>query len=198
MTSELSFKNLGVLITTIPNDLQVSIKNECLNFINKEVYVSGITAKGVAKHYYLDESVNELYKFLTPIVLKYLKQYDPLKDFYILSKAVPIAFTKPWFNFQKKTEFIPSHVHDGVLSYTIWIQLPQLNKVEEKRFDGCFEFNYCNLVGLIKRHLIFLDKSYEGKIILFPSNLPHCVYPFYDSEELRISVSGNVNLNNSE
>jgi hypothetical protein len=197
MASELNLQNLGVFISSLPDNLFLNIKNECLDFINKKVMISGLTARGVAKHFYLDESVDQLCKFLTPIISEYIKQYEFFKDFNILSRSVPLAFTKPWFNIQKKSEFIPSHIHEGLLSYTIWIQLPKVSKVEERRFDGCFEFDYCNIVGLIRRHRIILDKSYEGKMILFPGNLPHCVYPFYDSDEIRISVSGNINLNNS-
>jgi len=197
MINELNLSNLGVLMSTIPNALHQKIKNECLDFMNKENFASGLTSKNVAQHYYLDTSVNELFEFLSPMVLHYAKRYNYFNNLDFLSKGVPLGFSKPWFNFQKKTEFLPAHTHSGILSYTIWIQLPKLEKTEEKRFDGCFEFHYSNIVGSIKRHCIFLDKSYEAKIILFPWNLPHCVYPFYDSDEIRISVSGNVIFNNS-
>jgi len=197
MINELSLPNFGISISKLPNDLYIKIKDECLNYLNKEEFISGITSKNVPKHYYLDKCVNELFEFLSPIIRAYLEKYDYIKNFNFLAKSVPLAFTKPWFNFQKKSEFIPNHIHDGILSYTIWIQLPKLNETKEKRFDGCFEFHYNDIVGNIRRHLFFLDKTYEGKIILFPWNLAHCVYPFYDSEEIRISVSGNINLNNS-
>ena len=37
-----------------------------------------------------------------------------------------------------------------------------------------------------------VDKSYEGKIIIFPANLTHGVLPFYTSDDYRITISGNV------
>ena len=38
-----------------------------------------------------------------------------------------------------------------------------------------------------------IDKAWEGTMILFPSSLNHNVYPFYTSDDYRISISGNLN-----
>ena len=40
-----------------------------------------------------------------------------------------------------------------------------------------------------------LGKEYEGKMLFFPSKLLHQVYPFYNCDEDRISISGNININ---
>jgi len=45
---------------------------------------------------------------------------------------------------------------------------------------------------------LFLDKSWEGTIIVFPAKMLHCVYPFYTSDGTRISLSGNVLLDTSK
>ena len=37
-----------------------------------------------------------------------------------------------------------------------------------------------------------LDPSMEGYMVMFPSETQHCVYPFYTSDEERISISGNL------
>jgi hypothetical protein len=39
---------------------------------------------------------------------------------------------------------------------------------------------------------MYVDKEWEGKIALFPAKLNHLVYPFYTSDEPRISISGNI------
>ena len=62
---------------------------------------------------------------------------------------------------------------------------------------GCFEFNYRNIVGNPVKYAYYLDQSYEGTMILFPSSLQHSVYPFYNSDEDRISVAGNISINTS-
>ena len=37
-----------------------------------------------------------------------------------------------------------------------------------------------------------VDKSYVGKMIMFKSSQVHGVYPFYTSNDYRITVSGNL------
>ena len=37
-----------------------------------------------------------------------------------------------------------------------------------------------------------LSPKDEGRLLFFPGKLKHCVYPFYDCDEERISVSGNI------
>ena len=39
-----------------------------------------------------------------------------------------------------------------------------------------------------------LGKKHEGTMLLFPSRLNHEVHPFYNCEEERISISGNILL----
>ena len=43
---------------------------------------------------------------------------------------------------------------------------------------------------------IFLnvDKSFEGKMLMFPSKQMHAVNPFYTSDGYRITVSGNLKI----
>ena len=55
-----------------------------------------------------------------------------------------------------------------------------------------FEFTYTNIIGDLYQHKIDLTKKDEGKIVFFPSRLPHIAYPFNDSDDIRISVSGNL------
>ena len=39
-----------------------------------------------------------------------------------------------------------------------------------------------------------MDKDIEGWMVFFPAQLNHIVYPFYDCDEQRVSISGNVML----
>jgi hypothetical protein len=193
---ELNLQNFGVFISKIPNSLLNKLKIECLNFFEKKKMISGLTSNGVADHYYLEDNNIELFNFLNQCIKKYDKRYNYLKNFKLLNKDAPLIFQKPWLNIQKKGEFIPSHTHDGVLSYSIWIQLPKLN-IDNNKFAGCFEIQYQNILGTIFTHRILLDKNSEGRFVFFPSMLSHCVYPFFNCEEIRISVSGNICYNNN-
>lgn len=194
--NEINLFNLGIFTSKIPEDLLKKLKIECLNFINKKKMISGLTSQGVSDHYYLEDNNEELFDFLSFWVKKYIEKYDYLKTIKVFKGCAPLIFLKPWFNIQKKGEFIPSHTHDGVLSYTIWIQIPNLNPNTNNKFAGCFEIQYQNILGARVDNHILLDKNSEGSFLLFPSLLHHCVYPFFNTDEIRISISGNICFDN--
>jgi hypothetical protein len=58
-----------------------------------------------------------------------------------------------------------------------------------------FQFSYTTCLGQIQNHKIPVDKTYENTILLFPNNMNHTVYPFFSSDDYRISVSGNFYFN---
>tara|TARA_B100000131_G_C17833493_1_gene498771 strand:- start:11 stop:688 length:678 start_codon:yes stop_codon:yes gene_type:complete len=105
-----------------------------------------------------------------------------------------------WVNYQKQYEFNPSHNHDGVYSFVIWLKIPyeweEQNKDNTSRgkVKGSFLFDYINLFGENSCTTYKLGKMYEGTMLFFSSKLHHSVFPFYKCEEERISVSGNILL----
>lgn len=106
-----------------------------------------------------------------------------------------------WINFQRKYEFNPVHGHSGHFSYVYWAKIPY-NIEEERNLSfvtnaatqaaGCFAFVWSNIFGRMSSHEIPISKEDEGRFIVFPSILLHTVYPFYTSDEERISLSGNI------
>lgn len=111
----------------------------------------------------------------------------------------PVTLNDCWANFQTKHEFNPYHNHSGALSFVIWLQIPYELAEETKLFPDTadnktskFEFTYTTMLGQILTHAFDIDKSWEGKMCLFPSAMPHTVYPFFTSDGVRISVSGNL------
>ena len=42
---------------------------------------------------------------------------------------------------------------------------------------------------------IYLGKGAEGRMILFPSDMNHLVYPHYTTKDYRISLAGDIVLN---
>ena len=94
----------------------------------------------------------------------------------------------PWINYQTKGQLLSNHIHAGFLSYSAWISIPVLSEF------SYFQFIYNNTIGTTCNHDIAINKHMEGKLILFPSLLHHIAYPFYTSDDVRISVSGNLSL----
>ena len=39
-----------------------------------------------------------------------------------------------------------------------------------------------------------MEKDIEGYMVMFPSRLMHQVFPFYESDKERITISGNVGI----
>ena len=112
-----------------------------------------------------------------------------------------------WANFQKKHEFNPIHNHDGDVSFVLWLNIPYSLKDETSLPHArsgtaptapAFIFLYTPIMASpyapIHHYHIEVDKTFEGKCIVFPSKLQHMVTPFYTSDDFRISVSGNFNL----
>ena len=105
-----------------------------------------------------------------------------------------------WVNFQKKYEYNPLHHHSGDFSFVIWYRIPYTHENESKlgpgkndklKTNGSFAFIYDIAPGKVDTKIIPGDTTMEGTLLIFPSNLGHCVYPFYTSDEERISFSGN-------
>lgn len=191
--------NFGCLIDDIPSDIfnELVTESKLLEERNSTM-VSGLTGNGVAKHYYMDDKILKVFlDYVLKLKDVYLNKFpDYLSTFRFCSDDVPFVCDKPWFNIQNKHEFIPNHIHDGVLSYSAWIKIPyDVNKeIENGKYASCFEFTYSSIIGSTLSKIIKIDKSYEGKIMMFPSALLHTVYPFYKCDDCRISLSGNILL----
>ena len=131
----------------------------------------------------------------TRIVDLYLEGYRHFAN--LPNYKANFNFKNMWINYQKKNEFIPNHIHDGAFSYTIWIDIPYDSDEELKEggeHASCFQFSYTDILGATRLHHIKLNKKDNGRMLFFPAQLRHQVYPFYTSDKYRISISGNVLL----
>ena len=116
----------------------------------------------------------------------------------------PLCMSQWWVNYQRQGEFNPVHDHSGVYSFVIWMKIPtnhfQQNKnpIALESNGGkisVFDFHYTDMMGYIRPFSYEMNPEMEGTMLFFPSDLKHSVYPFYNCEEERISVSGNVKVN---
>ena len=118
----------------------------------------------------------------------------------------PYFLENMWVNYQKQTEFNPTHDHKGVYSFVIWMQIPTeydeqkenpIAKNTNSDVISNFCFDYRDIIGESQYHTYVMSKKMEGKMVFFPSKLPHTVYPFFNCSEDRISISGNISLDTS-
>ena len=109
-----------------------------------------------------------------------------------------------WVNFQRKHEFNPPHDHSGVYSFVIWMQIPTSYE-EQRKLPICaesnahgsisnFGFHYTNILGTVSQFFYNMEKEAEGYMVMFPSEMKHEVFPFYENDGERISISGNIDI----
>jgi len=119
-----------------------------------------------------------------------------------MEKGQGFNMNSMWVNFQRQTEFNPIHDHGGIFSFVIWLKIPTSFE-EQKKLPIAVESNsnmsisnfqliYTDVLGTIRTFSYNMEKEAEGYMVLFPAGLNHQVYPFYDNDEERISISGNV------
>jgi hypothetical protein len=199
-----TFPNIGYLEVELTEEELLPIKNEIAQIQND--FTKGIShnpnlAGNLEQEYLLTESLIHINR----LVFNYLREYDKITEFtqrlVMLTSDCPMIIDRPWVNFQKKHEFNPPHHHSGIASFVIWIKVPydikdEINTAHCKNSQnpaaGHFSFHYTNVLGEINNYQIPADRSMENKMLIFPAGLTHSVYPFYTSDEYRISVSGNI------
>jgi len=144
---------------------------------------------------------NFIKEVLTKFLEKHINSYgSPYR--LQMEKGQGFNMNSMWVNFQRQTEFNPMHDHGGIFSFVIWLKIPTSFE-EQKKLPIAVESNsnmsisnfqliYTDVLGTIRTFAYNMEKEAEGYMVLFPAGLNHQVYPFYDNDEERISISGNV------
>ena len=139
----------------------------------------------------------------------FIKEFQPYVDEYVeggcrwaRTKYSEPQWTKSfsllglWINYMKETEHNPEHVHNGMLTWVIYLKTPDLVE-ERKKYEGTsygpggILFKYGeNSPTKWAEHTVAYDPE-PGYMWMFPCMLRHEVIPFKTPGE-RISVSGNL------
>lgn len=201
-----TFPNLGYLIEDVPLHILADLKRE-IRKIQTNMNDFPSAASNLSGNIQDEFELTNCISVLEPYVLNLVKSYDEyfqyIPSINSLDGNVPLRLNNLWVNFQKKNEFNPNHNHAGVMSFVIWIKIPyDLNneiaaspgRYSNGNVASVFQFTYSDILGNHKTGSLYLDKTAEGKILLFPNKMMHCVYPFYTSDDYRISISGNISL----
>lgn len=200
------FPNLGMMMSQLPYDIFCDLKKEIKKIKDNTdtPELKGKLAGNIERSYDLIHCKKSVENYVLNKLLEYDSKFNYLSSINNLNGNLPLVLESLWVNFQKKHEFNPNHNHSGVMSFVIWIEIPYDIKEEissgsgknsNNNLSSVFQFTYCDILGHIINYPIYVDKSYEGKIMIFPNKLLHCVYPFFSSDEYRISVAGNVSIN---
>ena len=192
LEAKLKREDLSVLLDEI-EEVKISLPN----FNANNEFIGNIKTE-----YDLIKSRDSIEKLLAPYIFHYLESFS-IDNLYIVNKnKSSLVLERLWVNFQSKHEFVFVHQHSGLLSFVIWVDIPYVmseehgNACQYKSCSGAFEFLYAHALRSVNSYRIEADKSYNLHMILFPSVLAHTVYPFFSSDEYRISVAGNFCYDN--
>lgn len=204
---EIPIYNPGILCSTNPEP----VFTELLNLVDLKIKNKNVNQK-LQRSVFSDSTVSGIEELL-PVKLP--KSYETyLSDFskeYVNHFKIKspehynVRITSAWLNLQKKHEFRPLHRHIGhsQLSFVTYVKIPYDLELEDNHpghtkasvyRNGRIEFWFNKLSGEPGALRLDIDKTWEGKTILFSSSLFHSVYPFYTSDEYRISLAGNILL----
>ena len=188
------------------------LDKEHINFLwdrienGNKVDIKDTLAGNISKSYEITDNKDRYFfnAILWPHVEMYRKineDKDPLPI--PVNAELELYLHDLWVNYQYQTEFNPYHFHGGMYSFVIWMKIPTFWReqhelsfldgvdVENKKASN-FEFQYLDMLGNIKNWGYRLDPSMEGHMLLFPARLQHTVYPFYNCDDTRISIAGNL------
>ena len=192
------------IIKEAPNDIIKELKEE----IYKDTLpaFNHRLAGNMEKEFGLSTDNHNFNNFVYGVCEEFIKEHKVVKgpNNFLLDKRVldkNFYMDALWVNFQKKYEFNPQHVHSGIFSFVLYVQVPYYVHNEDQhvnvknaksKLNSRFIFTGAKSTGEIISEVLDIDKSWENKIIFFPSFLDHMVYPFFTSDEYRISISGNI------
>jgi len=201
----------------LPNVPLVKIKlsDDIMDYLWKRIEVAaedqhdanGHLAGNISKSLYLTDKDEYFYKNVLEVVCYdyYLKYHMSIPCFRnsFSNKESPkgMAIKNFWVNSQRKNEFNPLHDHGGVMSFVIWMKIPTRSEdqhalpiVSNSNTPSAsdFQMTYTNIFGGICSVNLAMDPEVEGSMLLFPSTMMHQVYPFYECDDDRISISGNL------
>ena len=144
---------------------------------------------------------------LKPLIGEFETKFGKMGNVVPLNQQHPSYLSTWWVNYQKQNVFNPVHYHFGLYSFVLWMKIPFIwekqNRVRVSQQANVskiatFEFHYIDSLGRPHEYGYRLSEEDAGVLLLFPSQLLHTVYPFYDCDEDRISVSGNITINTSK
>ena len=144
---------------------------------------------------------------IKPLLKKYANEFNNLGDAAPVNQKHPYYLSNFWVNYQKQTEFNPVHDHNGVYSFVIWMKIPTKHFEQNKNpissrsnanMISTFQFRFLDILGQNAGYIYEMNPEMEGTLVFFPAKLRHVVYPFYNCDEDRISISGNITLNTTK
>ena len=137
---------------------------------------------------------------LRPCTDKYFETYGcPFKQ--KTTHTHELAFSRFWCRASLDGDYQSIHDHQGIFTFVVWLTVP-FEGADERQVQAGFRpeasdfvLVYPDTCGQLQKRNFVLGKGAEGKMLFFPSDINHIVYPHYTTKEYRIALAGDVALN---
>ena len=186
---------------------EMNFLNDACSEENKENYSSQL-AGNISKSEQLEDKDNWFFETVLkkPTERLFYRDWDNYHKYHIEGdESLPeFKLTRFWVNYQKQYEFNPIHAHSGLFSFVIFMKIPtdwreqhalpiSANSNTPSASDFAFVRSEKNSEMCIPIHFKLSPKD-EGRMLFFPAKLQHMVFPFYECEEERVTISGNIHM----
>ena len=203
---ELYEKGVPWMEFKLPNTLMTHLQNAIDNSSQQET-ANNILAGNISKSLFIKDKDDFFFNHILKGTSEHL-YYQQWKNHYevVVSGIRPapeFKLNKLWVNYQKQYEFNPPHSHGGMFSFVVFMKIPTHWK-EQHALPICSDSNtpcasnFCFLLGTRNGGVELINFSLgpedRGKMLFFPAWLCHEVFPFYGTEEERVTISGNIIL----
>ena len=193
--------------------LQYKLNTQEMDYVwrcieNKKENTSKTLAGNISASYSLMDRGDWFWtNVIIPLLDVYAERFENLGNNIPNNGRHPYCMSTWWVNNQKQNEFNPVHRHIGVYSFVIWMKIPYDSKKQNQKdigrnsntpLVGDFQFLYGDVLRRNGSYTYKMSPECEGTMLFFPSSLGHLVYPFFDCDEDRISISGNIKVNTSK
>ena len=139
---------------------------------------------------------------LRPCTDKYFETYGcPFKQ--KTTHTHELAFSRFWWRASLDGDYQSIHDHQGIFTFVVWLTVP-FEGADERQVQAGFRpeasdfvLVYPDTCGQLQKRNFVLGKGAEGKMLFFPSDINHIVYPHYTTQEYRIALAGDVALNST-
>ena len=139
---------------------------------------------------------------LRPCTDKYFETYGcPFKQ--KTPHTHELAFSRFWCRASLAGDYQSIHDHQGIFTFVVWLTVP-FEGADERQVQAGFRpeasdfvLVYPDTCGQLQKRNFVLGKGAEGKMLFFPSDINHIVYPHYTTQEYRIALAGDVALNST-
>ena len=205
------------LVVRRPNSgwLEITLDDTEMDFLRARIDKKGISTKrklagNISASYRIEDKDNWFFdNVITGLLDKFASEFRNIGDSLALKNEHPYYLREMWVNYQKQHEFNPLHYHSGIYSFVVWMKIPTdwreqyklpflrgmsrsgNGSIKPSAFELSMPTGYDQMIQSKTYHM---SPKEEGKMLFFPATMSHQVYPFYESLEDRISISGNIGI----